>query len=150
MTLLQKPKSGKLENETKGASPPLFRLRTAKGMGPPIWEACSDELDKHLVGEVSKKLAYRQLPNREKLKALRLLSGFDWSRRAMRTIDPHGISAVVLRAARNPATRPLASALRAKLREIWTAPPELHVSGPHKWRGYISTSVLYSRAPEEA
>ena len=66
--------------------------------------------------------------------ASRLVGGFSWNRGAMRDSKSGNLPVIMQRATRNPDTKELSAALRAKFHEIWFAPPELSVGNPHKDR----------------
>ena len=60
------------------------------------------------------------------------------------------LSVIMRRAIRNPHTKELGAALKARLRLIWVAPPDLSVEDPYKWQRLIATSGLNGRDSEEA
>ena len=128
----------------------FFRVRAQGfGMGPLDWEACSFELARTLVDAASRDLADSQLSPEEKSRAMRLVMGFQRTKKAIRVVGAARISVVAQRATPCPHAKDLARKRRAWLRRIWFAPPELSAEDRHKWWDLIATAGLSGRAAEE-
>ena len=102
----------------------FFRVR-AQGlrMEPPDREACSFELARTLVYAASRDLASAQLSSEEKSRAMRLVMGFLWTKKAIRGVVAAKISVVARRAMRYPHAKDLARKWRAWSHRIWPPAP---------------------------
>ena len=74
--------------------PQLFSFFLPYEMELSRGEPLNCELSIHLVGGASQRLANRQLASVEKMKALRLMAGFSWDKKAMMTGFSHGASEI--------------------------------------------------------
>ena len=80
---------------------------------------------------------------------MKLVAGFQWTKRASRGVGAARISVVAQRAMRCPHAKDLARKWRAWLHRVWFAPPELSVEDPHKWWNLIATAGRSGRASGE-
>ena len=102
----------------------FFRVRVqGLRMEPPDREACSFELARTLVYAASRDLANAQLSSEEKVRAMRLVMGFLWTKKAIRGVVAAKISVVAQRAMRYPHAKDLARKWRAWLHRIWLPRP---------------------------
>ena len=102
----------------------FFRVRVqGLRMEPPDREACSSELARTLVYAASTDLANAQLSSEEKVRAMRLVMGFLWTKKAIRGVVAAKISVVAQRAMRYPHAKDLARKWRAWLHRIWPPRP---------------------------
>ena len=115
----------------------------------PEWEDYSSELARALVDNASRNLANANATLEQKMRAMRLMMGFHWARKAIRAVGAAKISGLAQRAMRLNCTKELARKWRAWLHKLWFAPPELAVEHPHKWWNLIATAGLGERASEE-
>ena len=106
------------------------------------------ELDSFLDDSASKTPAIPALRGTGDLLALQVLAYYGWNKTAMKRVTGRKLSGEIQRASRNPMAKKLATAIRAKLHSIWRAPPELPAENPRKWRTFIATERLASKAPE--
>ena len=113
------------EQKTKAPCTAEFFRARVQGlrMEPPDREACSFELARTLVYAASRDLANAQLSSEEKARAMRLVIGFLWAKKAIRDVVAAKISVVAQRAVRHPHAKDLARKWRAWLRRIWPSHP---------------------------
>lgn len=82
------------------------------------------------------------------MRASRLVIGFQWAEKAIRSVGASRILAAAQRAMRYPHTKDITRKWRAWFRRIWFAPPELSAEDPRKWRNLAATAGLGGRASE--
>ena len=80
----------------------------------------------------SRKIAYPNESQIEKLGAFKRLCGFELSRRAIAKASPREVSALVQRALRNESTKGVAKKFRTTLRKIWFPTPPIAAEDPHE------------------
>ena len=115
-------------------------------MGGGEWEELNSELAAYLIDSTSRELAYPAISHLEKSQAFRRVCGSQWPRNALAKVSAHKVSAPVQRAIRNPFTKEIATKLRAKLRQIWFAPPPILSENPLEWRAPIAGAGISSLA----
>ena len=77
-------------------------------MEPPGWEGYSFELARALVGAAFRDLANAQMSSEGKRRAMSLVLGSQWAKKAVRAVGAAKMSAVARRAMRHPGTEDLA------------------------------------------
>ena len=107
------------------------------------------DLAAYLVDLASRKLANPNEAQTEKLKAFRMVCGFQWSKKAICGVSPHKVSSLVQRALRNDATKDLAKKLRPGLHKIYFANPPILAGDAQQWWALLSGAGLSSLAPDE-
>ena len=91
----------------------------------PDWEGCSFDLARALTDNASRDLANSNMTLERKMRAMKLMLGLRWAKKAIRSVGAAEISGLAQRAMRLNCTKDLAQEWRARLHKLWFAPPEL-------------------------
>ena len=98
----------------------------------PEWGGYSSELARALVENASRDLANAHTSLGRKSRAMKLMMGFHWAKKAIRAAGAAEISGLAQQAMRLNYAKELAEKWRAWLRKLWFAPPELMAEQPRK------------------
>ena len=76
----------------------------------------------------------------EKPRAPFLVAGFQWRGEAIRASRPRRPAGLIKLAVRRPPTNDAATSLRARIYQIWHAPPPAEVGPAEEWRSLLSAA----------
>ena len=86
----------------------LFRVRRQSEMELPEWEGYSFELARALIDDTSRDLVNASTTPQQKMRAMELMVGFHWAKKAIRAAGAAEISGLAQRAVRLNCARELA------------------------------------------
>ena len=86
----------------------LFRVRRQSEMELPEWEGYSFELARALIDDTSRDLANANTTPQQKMRAMKLMMGFRWTKKAIRAAGAAEISGLAQRAVHLNCARGLA------------------------------------------
>ena len=106
------------------------------------WGDCEQGLAACLAALTSAKMSNHGASGEAKLSAQRLPAGRALYKPALRAAESNKIANIVQSSLRLQAAGDLVTKIRAKLREVWRAPPCLTARDPHPWWDLIASSGL--------
>ena len=121
----------------------LFRVRRQSEMELPEWEGYSFELARALIDDTSRDLANANTTPQQKMRAMKLMMGFRWTKKAIRAAGAAEISGLAQRAVRLNCAR-ARQEIGGMVAQAPVRPPRAHgrataqmmeLDSPHRSRG---------------